>query len=126
MSDRLDEIRARLEAATSGPWRVSSIRQRFGGEPVLVIHGPDDKAYAYVLYGDGSNAQHAAAYGDASLIAHAPTDIRYLLDENDRLRALELEREKNLQRITELGQEIELLRRDHADGLKVTGVSHDR
>ncbi len=36
--------------------------------------------------------------GDFDLIQYAPTDIRYLLDE------------------------IELLRRDHADGLKVTGI----
>ena len=49
-------------------------------------------------------------------------DTNWLLNEVKRLQALELEREKNLQRITELGQEIELLRRDHADGLKVTGV----
>lgn len=57
---------------TPGPWHISSIRSKLGGEPVLSIHGPDDKIYAYVLYGDGGNEQHAAAYDDARLIAAAP------------------------------------------------------
>ena len=53
-----------------------------------------------------------------------PENVDWLIAEVDRLRTLELEREKNLHRITELGQEIEILQRNHADGLKVTGISH--
>ena len=41
-------------------------------------------------------------------------DIRYLLDEVERLQGI----------ADNLTEEIELLRRDHADGLKVTGIQH--
>ena len=56
---------------TPGPWSVSGVRVRVGGEPMLQI-GAGDKVYAYVLYGDGSNKQHIQAHADARLIAAAP------------------------------------------------------
>lgn len=67
------------------------------------------------------------ALAEKTAIPHAlamkvNADTAWLLDEIERLKALELEREKNLQRITELGQEIEVLQRNHAAGLKVKGI----
>ena len=138
MSDRLDEIRARLGAATPGPWEA---RSKFSGKSSAVVSPAGDAELGNWMVAEG-----VFWSSNADFIAHAPTDIRYLLDaynhsgetikaysenltkaeaEIDRLRTLELEREKNLQRITELGQEIELLQRNHADGLEVHGVVYD-
>ena len=61
MPDRLQEIRARLDAATPGPWEV-------------VCNTTSD--VVGVLDGD---------YDDADLIAHAPADIAWLLEEVDNL-----------------------------------------
>jgi len=81
MPDRLTEIRARLNAATPGPWRVRA-------------NGSFIRARA-VVYRDSN--QHAnntdvcqlvgerREWADADLIAHAPADIEWLLAENYRL-----------------------------------------
>jgi hypothetical protein len=57
---------------TPGPWRVSCVRTRLGGEPVLQIQAADEKTYALVFYSDKTPEQHRASYADAFLIAAAP------------------------------------------------------
>ena len=83
MSDRLNEIRARAEAATPGPWR--ELDAAYG----MIVHdtGPDS-AQIVVL------ADSRFGGPDSTFIAHAREDIPYLLaevgyllDEIERLRA---------------------------------------
>ena len=75
MSDRLQEIRARLDAATPGPWRDD--------HQSWCIWAPDHEA-------DEPDARCLVAEvgcgPDTDLIAHAPADIAWLLDEVERLR----------------------------------------
>lgn len=81
---RLAEGGASL-AHTPGPWQVSGIRTRLGGEPVLTV-GPDGYGIALVLYGNGSTEQHRAAHADARLIAAAPEllgELRRVTDHLD-------------------------------------------
>lgn len=59
---RLEDIAARLEAATPGPWRV------YGAN--YIDAGPNTN-----LIANGS----VPALGDAELIAHAPADLAALL-----------------------------------------------
>ena len=75
MTDRLDEIRARAEAATPGPWR--ELDAAYG----MIVHdtGPDS-AQIVVL------ADHRFGGPDSTFIAHAREDIPYLLAEVERLR----------------------------------------
>ena len=73
----IEAIRARLEAATPGPWsiygrktdrgRLNIGQKALGGDHVAAVHSEYVEA-------------------DAALIAAAPTDLRLLLDENERLR----------------------------------------
>lgn len=74
MPDRLQEIRARLDAATPGPWEV--------WENGTMVCAPDRDAPG--AYHDIALA--FSSLGDQHLIAHAPADIAWLLDEVERLR----------------------------------------
>lgn len=78
MSDRLDEIEARANAATPGAWERHPIAYR-GGCVVSRVPGqpPQDVAIT-----EG----HAGSIADADFIAHARFDVPYLLA---RLRAAE-------------------------------------
>lgn len=85
MSDRVDEIRARLAAATPGPWKAQE------------WHGNDDGGWAAVgphhTAGDVEDDDdrwdadqpdsvcHNKAKADAALIAAVPDDLTYLLNE---------------------------------------------
>lgn len=71
--DRLDEIQARCDAATLGPWEFTP-----GG---AIYHDPL-KLIAHVL-GSGEDS-----VSNASFIAHSREDIPYLLAEVKRLRDL--------------------------------------
>ncbi len=76
MTDRLAEIRARLDAVTPGPWRALD-----WSDPPL--------ATVVQQRGSGVHWPRIASCGfapDADLIAHAPADIAWLLDEVERLR----------------------------------------
>ena len=75
MSDRLNEIRARLDAATPGPWR-------YAPNPLGGIVDSDGRYIIapYCGYGDERDMP------DVLLIAHAPADIAWLLNEVERLR----------------------------------------
>lgn len=72
MSDRLTQIRARLDAATPGPWVVTPPRE--------------GKRSSGVRRGRLEIAWSVYATEDADLIAHAPADIAWLLAEVERLR----------------------------------------
>jgi len=73
---RLQEIRARAEAATPGPWTENP---NWPG----CIHGPNGENVA--SDGDFSGVHDA---NDSDFVANARTDIPDLLDEIDRLQAL--------------------------------------
>ena len=70
---RIDEIKARLEAATPGPWYTCerAVEALPGFYPILIAE----------------TARGLRGLPDAQLIAHAPDDIAYLLGEIDRLTA---------------------------------------
>ena len=83
MPDRLAEIRARLDAATPGPWRII--------EPLQQTARPARR----MLVADLEASQQSSELGNVQLswfdtrfIAHAPADIAWLLDEVERYRRL--------------------------------------
>jgi hypothetical protein len=90
--DRLEEIRARLAAATPGPWTAiqKTWRSRtsghtwsaYGIEQSQEVYGDDAWAISYAT-DTGQIAQK-----DADLIAHAPADLAYLLAEVERLQGI--------------------------------------
>jgi hypothetical protein len=77
VTGREAEIRARLEAATPGPWEVQAAL----GTGLLHVSHADSEV------GRPPIAQFAEA-ADAALIAHAPADLAYLLDRVAALAAL--------------------------------------
>jgi len=89
--DRLAEIEARLEKATPGPWglytqgRIVEVTRKPGsrGKPVVPWSGFDE-----------SDVPLAVHQANARLIAHAPGDLRYLLDLVARLRSSPPEEQK--------------------------------
>lgn len=100
MSDRLDEIRARLQAATPGPWCAENCGEKSNEYVVGVAFAADDEncerplsGWPKFYDGDGNEiaartdmvAAEMATRADADFIAHAPEDIAYLLGEVARL-----------------------------------------
>lgn len=77
MTTRLNEIRARLAAATAGPWRWEG--------DTLTSASDGDVLYfrADVVY-DCPEIEKESDPEDDALIANAPTDIVYLLQQLDR------------------------------------------
>ena len=76
---RLDEIRARCEAATPGPWNA-------------IDKGNTVPSYAIRHFAVGEKCVNVASgispkTGDADFIAHARTDVPDMLDEIERLTA---------------------------------------
>jgi hypothetical protein len=73
MADRVAEIRARLAAATPGPWNADAqpIRVSSGAAIAVAITMP--------------NVRQPLAAGDASLIAAAPADLEWACGEIERL-----------------------------------------
>lgn len=76
MSKRVEEIRARLENATPGVWN-----RLYGGMNVLRVFG--ERGGFKCIVAD------VRVPADADFIAHAPEDIKFLLD---RIATLEAER----------------------------------
>ena len=70
--DRLNELKARLAAATQEPWAC---------EP-----SADDKEVYGLLIGDGAVSFDNVRTADIDLINFAPDDLRWAIDEIDRLR----------------------------------------
>lgn len=66
----IDEIRKRLEAATPGPWLIDEEEGRFA------IAAGEEHPRTYICHGYDHRDDE---YPNADLIAHAPTDIRELL-----------------------------------------------
>jgi hypothetical protein len=82
--EQLDAIRARLDAATPGPWEAVT--------PKRYAAVRSEKAGCYVYTQGKIPAEThpdtvARQQRDAHLIANAPTDLRALLDEVERLTA---------------------------------------
>ena len=69
----LQAIEARLEAATQGPWDVDTIPET-GESRVVVRSNTGDPML------DVSVATHGVRSEDAEFIAHAPEDIRALIN----------------------------------------------
>lgn len=87
-TNRIDiaAIRARLAAATSGPWTDRRVGMRGNGSPRSheeQLCGPDDVA-ALIVTHCGSPEGHA----NVALTAHAPADLTALCDEVERLREI--------------------------------------
>ena len=68
-ADRLDEIQARADGATDGPWGVDG-----AAHP-----GPDDSLVVYPLEDGGAVAYVQPLYADAVFIAHARADVPRLV-----------------------------------------------
>ncbi len=79
MTDRLSEIRERLEEATPGPWAQGMVGDRLLPE----VDYPAGFGFVQVTL---QSDDGAGGVGDAAFIAHAPEDIAYLLAEVERLR----------------------------------------
>ena len=84
----VDDIRARLTAATSGPWARghAELAVTAGTWPIAIVGiGHDDITIDYendeVFFAHVSSSADA----DLALITHAPEDIKNLLDEVTRL-----------------------------------------
>lgn len=78
-ADRLAEIRARIDAATPGPWIYESQAD---------VHGFDGDEIHYVTPQDAARDDDPPMTSfyeraDAELVAHAPDDLAYLLGELD-------------------------------------------
>lgn len=77
------DIESRLAAATPGPWQLERPHvDQDGWRRGSAIAGTPGRQTIYTVH-DGRGTFPAA---DAKLIAHAPTDLRTLLDENAKLR----------------------------------------
>ena len=85
---RIDDIRARLAAATPGPWRQDGF-WCIAGKPIHWVEpiGRDDliAGIGGVGMAEGQEAVSDRASADAAFIAAAPDDIAYLLGEVERL-----------------------------------------
>ena len=79
----IEAIKARLAAATPGPWRHGPETDAKVGN--VVDFGPPPTAPFAVLYCADTRDARAQRLHDADLIAHAPTDIAALLAEVRRL-----------------------------------------
>ena len=86
MTDKLAEIQARLEAATPGEWVWSSSYGDGGGQFLRLENDVNE----VVIDAEGGGFL-SLSDGDFNLIQYAPTDIRRLLNEIDRLRKIESE-----------------------------------
>ena len=91
--NRLNEIEARANAATEGPWELLGDGEYVSGPGILVA--PDD--------GGVTSA-------DAEFIAHARTDVPWLLEQVDR-------RDKALEKVLRLHPRVVVL---HADPVSYT------
>ena len=70
-------IRARLEAATQGPWTATTYEATMN----------DRSEYRFGATDRPQSFRAVMRYADADLISHAPADLRALLDENEQLAA---------------------------------------
>jgi len=80
---RIQEIKARLQATTPGAWRVQFARgERFNAEcpeDDPIIEAESGQYIAQTTYDQLSNTCRPTMYADAEFIAHAKEDIAFLL-----------------------------------------------
>jgi hypothetical protein len=78
MSDRLKAIKARLKAASPGPWRYTDLN----GEKYIACPGEPTDNYVcdFGWHYDGD-----VPPGNPDFIAHAPEDVAWLLSQHKRL-----------------------------------------
>ena len=84
----LTDIRARLTAATSGPWNrgTDDLTVTAGSWPIAIVGVSQDDITVDYENGEVFFAHvSSSADADLNLIAHAPEDIKALLNEVDRL-----------------------------------------
>lgn len=81
MTDRLDEIQARVEAATPGPWEVTQ-------EGWSVISAACNICGTYHNHSMHDGGRTWDAQPDADFIAHSREDVPFLLAEVSKLRAI--------------------------------------
>jgi len=84
-SDRISEIRARLDAATPGPWHLDDMSELRDAEDRPLVRGYEGEGGAHAFWEQPANRDSDA---DAQLVVHAPDDLAWLLDVVDRVRAL--------------------------------------
>ena len=97
----IQEIEARLEAATPGQWDVETIPET-GESRVFVRSNTGDPML------DVSVAPHGVRAEDAEFIAHAPEDIRALIEEVGRLEAWKREAVTVMDGLQGLGEALRL------------------
>ena len=89
---KLEEIKARAEAATEGPWRYCGANEERGGCDCGLVWGPDGNATVaetntgYEGGGWDWKWEPEAVIANGKFIAHARTDIPALIAEVERLR----------------------------------------
>jgi len=80
---RIQEIKARLQATTPGAWKVQFARdERFDvecPEDDPIIEAESGQYIAQITYDQLSYTCRPTMYADAEFIAHAKEDIAYLL-----------------------------------------------
>jgi len=82
MIDRIAEIKARLKAATPGPWTPHD------NHGVKYVSNGKDGRFAKFdnrICEAAFNLNHPPINENMSLIAHAPSDLAYLIEQNDGL-----------------------------------------
>ena len=99
--NEIQEIEARLAAATPGPWDVETIPET-GESRVVVRSNTGDPML------DVSVAPHGVRAEDAEFIAHAPEDIRALIAEVKRLEAWKREAVTVMDGLQGLGEALRL------------------
>lgn len=84
--ERLAEIRARLEAATPGPWKARRTRTDLAFHvPAMVVWERSEGTTRVLTFVAVCEAALAPNDANADLIANAPTDLADLLAEVERL-----------------------------------------
>ena len=99
--NEIQEIEARLEAATQGPWDFETIPET-GESRVVVFSNTGDPML------DVSVAPYGVRAEDAEFIAHAPEDIRALIAEVKRLEAWKREAVTVMDGLQGLGEALRL------------------
>ena len=98
--NRLDKIEARANAATEGPWEWEGKSDEMWpqGENSLMATGGAEPEYVLMAWGYDAYGITAECDADAEFIAHARTDVPWLLEQVER-------RDKALEAVLDLHKE---------------------
>ena len=100
-ADRVDAIRARLNAATPGPWEF--VPGRFGGIKYTFTGWDGEPAQDYVISETYDGELVGERPGNAELIANAPADLAWLLEQLEAAQARAAAAEARLERAQSFG-----------------------